>query len=68
MLNATRLEQAIPFDLFTERTGLPIEALSPTLEQAASRGLIALSTDHWQVTALGRRYTNDLQILGLGGS
>ncbi|KTC82596.1 radical SAM family heme chaperone HemW [Legionella cherrii] len=65
MLNTTRLEQAIPLALFTQTTGLPLSHLLPKLQIAANKKLIALTETHWQVTALGRRYTNDLQALYL---
>jgi putative oxygen-independent coproporphyrinogen III oxidase len=61
MLNTTRLEQAIPNTLFTERTGLDIAKLKPRLEQAQAKGLLDLNNTHWQITPFGRRYTNDLQ-------
>lgn len=65
MLNATRLEQAIPFSLFVERTGLSSAVLLPKLHNAAAKNLIYLTDRHWQITPLGRRYTNDLQALFL---
>lgn len=65
MLNTTRLEEAVPMQWFTDRTGLPLSALMPNLEKAAAKGLLVLTDSHWQVTALGRRYTNDLQIIFL---
>lgn len=65
MLNTTRLEQAIPYGLFHERTGLALDKLSPLLQLATNKGLIQLNEQSWQVTSLGRRYTNDLQALFL---
>lgn len=65
MLNTTRLEQPIPFELFTATTGLPLNLLISKLEIAENKKLIILTKTHWQVTALGRRYTNDLQALYL---
>ena len=61
MLNTSRLQQAIPLSLFSDRTGLPCTLLSPGLESAAQKKLICLTPEHWQVTELGRRFTNDLQ-------
>lgn len=61
MLNATRLEQAIPNNLFEERTNLPFSLLEPLLEEAEQKGLLQRNNSSWQVTTLGRRYTNDLQ-------
>lgn len=68
MLNTTRLEQAIPFTLFTERTGLDINLLLPQLHQAQQQGLLQLTPTSWQITAFGRRYTNNLQELFLPAS
>lgn len=65
MLNATRLEQAIPLELFTQRTGLELALLLPQLKIAEQKNLIQLTETHWQVTAFGRRYTNNLQALFL---
>jgi len=65
MLNATRLEQAIPLILFSQRTGLPLDYLLAPLKKAQAKNLINITDTHWQVTPLGRRYTNDLQALFL---
>lgn len=61
MLNATRLEQKIPLSLFTNNTLLPYNFIADKLQRAAALGLIDLQDDSWQVTAFGRRYTNNLQ-------
>lgn len=61
MLNSSRLEAAIPFALFEERTGLAFATLEPLLAKAVNKGLVTLQEDSWQITALGRQYTNDLQ-------
>lgn len=65
MLNTTRLQQAIPNQLFTRRTGLPFDKLAPLLANAAGKGLLELREQSWQVTESGRRFTNDLQALFL---
>lgn len=65
MLNTTRLQQAIPYSLFTERTGLPHIQLEPKLIEAESKGLIIRHSTTWQISELGRRYTNNLQALFL---
>ncbi|RAP35298.1 YggW family oxidoreductase [Legionella quinlivanii] len=64
-LNTTRLEQAIPLELFTERTGLPKNLLLDKLKKASELKLITLQDDHWQVSPLGRQFTNNLQELFL---
>ncbi|CEK09644.1 radical SAM family heme chaperone HemW [Legionella hackeliae] len=65
MLNATRLQQPIPYSLFNERTGLEFTHLKPLLTLAAEKQLIHLDETFWQITELGRRYTNNLQTLFL---
>ena len=40
MMNALRLAAGFPLSLFTERTGLPVEAITDTLDAASERGLI----------------------------
>ncbi|WP_058464420.1 radical SAM family heme chaperone HemW [Legionella cincinnatiensis] len=65
MLNTTRLEQTIPLELFAQTTGLALTDLLPQLKIAEKKKLITLTETHWQITPLGRRYTNDLQALYL---
>lgn len=65
MLNAARLEAPIAYSLFTERTGLYFEILYPCLLEAEKQGFLRLSQTDWQVTPLGRQYTNDLQMIFL---
>lgn len=60
MLNALRLVSGVPRDLFTERTGLPLSLLTPRLESAIERGLLAAQPDRWLPTPLGWRFLNDL--------
>ncbi len=66
MLNTTRLQQAIPNALFTERTGLNFDLLLlPLLRKAQTKGLVTLGCTDWQITPFGRQYTNDLQAIFL---
>lgn len=67
MLNTSRLEQAIPLALCKQSTGLDLALLLPGLQRAEKKGLITLNATHWQVTPLGRRFTNNLQALFLPG-
>jgi len=61
MLNALRLEDGFPVNLFNERTGMSINAIDAALNDAERKGL--LYRDHALIrpTALGRRFLNDLQ-------
>lgn len=65
MLNTTRLQQPIPHALLTERTGFCFSDAAPLFQQAVSKGLLKMDEASWQVTPLGRRYTNDLQSIFL---
>jgi putative oxygen-independent coproporphyrinogen III oxidase len=65
MLNTTRLEKPIPKALFTQTTGLPFELLEKRLTVAHQKQLITINENTWEVTALGRNYTNNLQELFL---
>ncbi|MAZ39962.1 MAG: YggW family oxidoreductase [Legionellales bacterium] len=60
MLNALRLTQSLSFDLFSERTRLPIDVLIPYLQQAKSQNFITYNHKMLIVTAHGRRYLNNL--------
>ena len=61
MLNTTRLQQPINNNLFFERTNLQFEDLLPKLQIAKAKKLITINDSYWQVTNLGRQFTNDLQ-------
>lgn len=65
MLNTTRLERPIPLELFTQTTGLDHSLLLPKLKLAENKNFITVTDRHWQITPLGRRFTNNLQTLFL---
>lgn len=65
ILNTSRLEQAIPYQLWTKRTGLDLSLLLPNLKLAEQKGLVSCHQTHWQITPLGRRFANNLQMLFL---
>ncbi len=65
MLNTSRLQQSIPKGLLTERTGLKWDETAALFQRAETKGLITIAQESWQVTPLGRRFTNDLQSLFL---
>jgi oxygen-independent coproporphyrinogen-3 oxidase len=60
MMNALRLNEGFALSLFEERSGLPLTAVLPRLDEAERRGFI--ERDHQRVTPteLGRRFLNDL--------
>lgn len=67
MLNALRLAAGFPAALFEERTGLPLDAARPALEQARARGWLDMDGEWIRPTATGRRFLDDLTALFLPG-
>ena len=65
MLNALRLKDGFELAHFTERTGLPINAIDAPLLDAEQRGLIERSLTHVKPTTRGFDFLNDLQSLFL---
>ena len=60
MLNALRLIEGFPLELFTRRTGLPLSTVEPQLAAAEAAGLIARDHATIRPTERGRRFLNDL--------
>ena len=60
MMNALRLTQGFDTKLFTERTGMPWQAMSMRLAEASKKGLITQDLNRLQPTILGQRYLNNL--------
>ena len=60
MLNALRLQQGFPLDLFSARTGLPLAQIQPQLDRLASEGLIGLTNADLVVTPHGQTYLNSV--------
>ena len=60
MLNALRLTNGFAAALFTERTGLPMTAISRQLDVAETLGLITRDIKHVRPTAKGQLFLNDL--------
>lgn len=60
MMNALRLSDGVPAMLFTERTGLPLEVIANSLEQARRTGLLDSVLDILRPTAQGSRFLNEL--------
>jgi oxygen-independent coproporphyrinogen-3 oxidase len=62
LLNTVRLREEISGLEFAARTGQPAAALHARLAQPVRAGLMeSTGEDSWRVTALGRRFLNDLQ-------
>ena len=60
MMNAMRLNDGAPVELFTLHTGLSIETAEEKLQQAKEKELLEFNTMHIKPTEQGRRYLNDL--------
>ena len=67
MLNALRLTSGFAVSLFTERTGLPITAISRQLDEAEKRGLIVRDIKQVHPTEKGQLFLNDLLEMFLPG-
>lgn len=65
MLNALRLKEGVPTALFSERTGLPLTAITEPMQRALNKGLLTPDPTRFQATELGQRFLNDLQALFL---
>jgi len=65
MLNALRLREGFKLQDFVEKTGLPITALQPGLDEAERKGLIERDLVHVKPTERGFDFLNDLQGLFL---
>jgi coproporphyrinogen III oxidase-like Fe-S oxidoreductase len=62
MLNVSRLNRDFSIAQFRSRTGLAGDILRAGLKVPIEKGLIAkVSANSWRVTALGKRFLNDLQ-------
>ncbi|WP_111498084.1 MULTISPECIES: radical SAM family heme chaperone HemW [Marinobacter] len=58
MMNALRLLDGVPEDMFVQRTGLPVREIAAILETLRSEGL--LEPHRLQATPLGQRYLNSI--------
>ena len=63
MLNALRLYQKIPVELFQQRTGLTFSSIKPILSQAQQQGLLTYDASAIETTEFGKRFYNDLLAL-----
>lgn len=61
MLNALRLTEGVPASFFTERTGVPIAVIEPTLESLRRQGLLVADKTRIQATEKGLLFLSDLQ-------
>jgi oxygen-independent coproporphyrinogen-3 oxidase len=67
MLNALRLTDGFPVNLFAERTGLSFTTIESSLQTAEKKGLIYRDHQRIMPTELGRRFLNDLVQIFMSG-
>ncbi|MDO3387607.1 radical SAM family heme chaperone HemW [Gilvimarinus sp. SDUM040013] len=60
LLNALRLTEGCAPTTFTERTGLPLDALEPHWQELAGKGLVQSRSQRIATTELGMRFLNDV--------
>ena len=60
MMNALRLTEGVPLDLFQLRTGLSINTLDSTIRKAQNKGLLVIQDGYIKPTLLGQRFLNEL--------
>lgn len=60
MMNALRLVNGVPVDLFQQRTGLNINKLETAIKKAQNKGLLVFENGNMQPTLLGQRFLNEL--------
>jgi len=60
MLNALRLVDGVPAELFEQRTGLTLASVEPGLRRARGRGLLEDDAQWLRPTPQGRQFLNDL--------
>jgi len=60
MMNALRLTDGFPRELFAARTGLPLAAIEPQLAEARRQGLVEITAEAIRPTERGRHFLNDL--------
>jgi len=60
MMNALRLTDGVPAELFAERTGLALDSVEASLATARREGLLDTSNGWIRPTLLGQRFLNEL--------
>ena len=60
MMNALRLVDGVPVDLFQQRTGLHIDLLEVAIKKAQAKNLILVANGKIKPTLLGQRFLNEL--------
>lgn len=61
MLNRLRLFQGFGPEEFEKCTGMPINAVLPTLQRCARDGLMEMTNGQWETTTQGSTFLNEIQ-------
>jgi oxygen-independent coproporphyrinogen-3 oxidase len=60
LMNALRLTHGVDAELFSQRTGLPLENLAGARREAEQRGLLQVEPTRLVATPRGQLFLNDL--------
>ncbi len=60
LMNALRLTEGVPAQVFLDRTGLSLDALEPQWTSLQQQGLVELDKKMIKTTALGQRFLNNV--------
>ncbi|CAN6132169.1 HemN Coproporphyrinogen III oxidase and related Fe-S oxidoreductases [Methylophilaceae bacterium] len=60
MMNALRLIDGVPLNLFQARSGLSLDSLRDAIKKAQDKGLLLVENQTLKPTLLGQRFLNDL--------
>lgn len=66
LMNVLRLTEGAPVELFSQRTGLPLQQLAQARREAEQRGLLQTNDARLVATEKGQLFLNDLLQLFLG--
>jgi len=60
LMNALRLNEGVPKDYFSSRTGLSFDVIEPSLSELNRQGLIEYQQDRLKTSDLGQRFLNTI--------
>lgn len=60
MMNALRLVDGVPLELFRQRTGLDLHTMDSAIKKAQAKGLLVIADNRIKPTLLGQRFLNEL--------
>lgn len=60
MMNALRLVDGVPLELFRQRTGLDLHTVDSAIKKAQTKGLLVIAGNRIKPSLLGQRFLNEL--------